>query len=71
MMGFDQLPTAIQDALAKFLKNSPNLEERITKHFGPFVEGDTQRSVKDILNLLERVVIDRQAYHEGYDTQRV
>jgi 2'-5' RNA ligase len=67
---FDQLPTEIQDAMKRYMKQS-NLEERITKHFGPYMSGEVERSVADIVNFLERIIVDSQNYRRGYDTERV
>lgn len=69
MISFDQLPTEIQDIMKRYMKE-PNLEERITEHFNPLIEGKTERSVADIINFIERIVIDSQLYHEGYDKVR-
>jgi 2'-5' RNA ligase len=70
MISFDQLPTEIQDAMKRYMKQS-NLEERISKHFDPLISGEVQRSVEDIVNFLERIIVDSQKYHSGYDSSRV
>jgi len=70
MISFDQLPAEIQDVMKRYMKES-NLEERITKHFNPLIEGETKRSVADIINFLERILVDEQNYHKGYDIARV
>lgn len=70
-MSFDQLPTEIQNALARYVKHTSGLEERVESHFGPFVEGTSKRSVRDILNLLDRVIVDAQKYTHGYDAENV
>lgn len=68
MVSIGSLPQDMQDALKKYLA-AHNLEPRITKHFGPFESGKVRRSVRDILNLLDRVVIDAQDYTKGYDIE--
>lgn len=69
MIPFSQLPTEIQDAMKRYMQQS-GLEERITKHFGPYMDGDAARSVEDIVNFLERIIVDSQKYKSGYDTER-
>ena len=66
MVNFNSLPQAMQDALKRYMKQT-NLEDRISKHFGPFTQGKVQRSVKDILNILDRTMVDAQTYRKGYD----
>jgi hypothetical protein len=68
MVSIGSLPQDMQDALNKYLTRT-NLEPRITKHFGPFSTGKVRRSVKDILNLLDRVIVDSQDYAKGYDLE--
>jgi len=69
MVSIGQLPQAIQDSIKDYLR-ATNLEPRITKHFGPFESGKVRRSVRDIVNLVDRVVIDQQNYQKGYDMER-
>jgi len=68
MVNFSALPQDIQDSLKKYLRHM-NLEPRIKKHFGPFAQGKVRRSVKDVLNLVDRTVIDNQVYRKGYDRE--
>ena len=68
MVSFNSLPQDMQDALKRYMSQT-DLEERITKHFGPFRKGKVKRSVSDILNLLDRTIIDAQTYRKGYDRE--
>jgi len=68
LVNFGSLPQDIQDALKRYMTQT-DLEPRITKHFGPFRKGKVKRSVKDILNLLDRTIIDAQTYRKGYDRE--
>lgn len=70
MVSFTQLPQDIQDALKRYLSEM-NLEPRLVKHFQPFKDGTVERSVEDILNLLDRTLIDNQVYRKGYDRENV
>lgn len=69
-MSFDQLPTEIQNAISRYLRQS-GLEGRVERHFGPFMRGEAHRSVGDIVNFIERIIVDGQKYHKGYDTARI
>ena len=55
--------------MKEYMKNA-NLEERIVKHFGPYVEGEVNRSVEDVITFLEKIIVDQQLYLEGYDKIR-
>jgi hypothetical protein len=68
MVNIGSLPQDMQDLLKEYLSQT-NLEPRIQKHFGPFTQGKVQRSVKDILNLMERTTVDSQQYVKGYDRE--
>lgn len=68
LVSIGQLPQAFQDAIKDYLRHQ-NLEPRITKHFEPFRDGKIRRSVKDVLNLIDRTVIDDQVYSKGYDRE--
>lgn len=69
MVSISQLPQEMQDAIKEYLRQT-NLEPRITKHFGPFRQGKVKRSVADIINLIDRTVVDNQQYTKGYDLER-
>lgn len=69
MVSMNQLPQEMQDAIKEYMRQR-NLEPRITKHFGPFEKGRVKRSVADIINLIDRTVVDNQQYAKGYDLER-
>jgi hypothetical protein len=64
IMSFDQLPTEIQDLLKRYMERT-GLENRITEHMGPFLSGQVDRTVRDIVNFLERAIIDSHDYRRS------
>ncbi len=68
-VSMNQLPQALQDVLKEFM-GERDLEPRIVDHFGPFVAGESELAVADVLNFLDRIAVDGQGYGSGYDLER-